>query len=106
LLNYTHSLDQAYYYLIVGTDMSECSLSFYLVNSMLFDSLDHACYCLIIAQCRIMLLNMIETCLYFDLSKSELLKHAYILTYQNYSLDAYDDFLYFINLSFLSMSMM
>jgi hypothetical protein len=44
LLNYTHPLDQAYYCLIVHAGMSECSLPFYLVHSMLFDSLDQTCH--------------------------------------------------------------
>jgi hypothetical protein len=44
--------------------------------------------------CRIVLLNMIETCLCFNLSNL------------GYCADAYDDFYVFINLSFMSMLMM
>jgi hypothetical protein len=39
-----YSLDQACYCLIVGADMPECSLPFYIVHSTHFDSLDHACH--------------------------------------------------------------
>jgi hypothetical protein len=78
-----------------------CSLPFYLVYSMLFDSLDQACYCLIIDA------DMSECSLPFYLCFWTWLKHAYVLTYQylSYFADAYDDFYVFINMSFVSILM-